>query len=201
MERLDILNKYLTNGLLSNDEKSAILLERKEIINKTFDYLPEQLEILRRTDKHLVILATKIYYQVHKLENYLPEIIQENKLDGFSCPYITGEVFTTGSIKERQTNDLLPGSEISSKFFQWEKNDSSRFTALKDYLYRPIPKEIMEKSEINWWHLKDLEPLCYGTLELLFKTDFSLQDLMERITFGCKVELHTSKVIMIENIM
>lgn len=201
MERLEELNRLLVKKGNTPMQKNAIVEERKRLMNETFEYLPEQMEIIRKTNEHLIRIATRAYHQIKKMESYIAAIDKKNREDGFSELYITGEVSFYTSIAMCRTDELsLPTAEIGGDLFVWKKEDRTSQLTLKEFLYRPFPQENLEKSGIYQEHLKPLEPLCYGMYQLLFQSGYSLQDIMEKMLFTYEIRLHTSKLIAIEDI-
>lgn len=203
MERIEILNEQLTNSRLSKQEQQTLALERRELMNKEFDYMPEHLEILRKTNTHLVNIATKVYHQVRYIESVLPVILHDNEKDGFTSPSIIAEVYTTDTVAALgRKEEWLPTNIIAGvTLYLWERGDANNYVTLDDFLYRPFPEEVILQSSLDWERLKEATPWCYGMYKLVFCTAYSLSDFMEMICFGCTVSLHTSKIQTIDEIL
>ena len=197
MERVETLNNILTNSKRMNvDEKYAVLSERKILLDKAFSYRPEQMDILRKTNEHLIKITTEFYNQICKLQTYLPTIVLKNEIDGFSHPYIAGEVYPFKFMTTINNKTPLPVESINSiALYSWGKDDMKKISSLDDFLYQPFPKSQIEQSAIDITRMADVGTLCYGMYNLLFDSNYSLLDLMDKILFGYEVEMHTDKVV------
>lgn len=179
------------------EEFSRIVGERKKMMNASFKYRADELKILDKTNQHILNLGRKMYEQAQILNELRQQLDEENRSDGFTSISIEGCIGFNCSLESVMSEDSDSVLDyLSATLYHWNERCFSEYPTLTDFLYRSPSFFKMDSLGIDATRLPEFDSWCYGMHELLFCSDFSIQDVTEKLLFYCEVGFKTDKVIL-----